>query len=528
MAMTTLQIPNRPFASELITGLALPDGIFEIAFGQQMINAHFQNGGNAAVTNTRVYIESTSDPGIAIVPATQVIANLPQGGARVLSWRADFTKAAPGKKLVSFVYVDASGTKQRIIKQIFVTQTTYDAATNTVTMRTPEGVLRAGFPLLVRPVDDGCGATGGGGGCCCPGGTQTAAPTKQPLTTFSRDTNLLSGILGAALDGKIQLCPTWYLPQGIGCVWEPTPPYAGQYGDLPFQDPWWKILLCILAVLLLIVASIISGGSVTLGNGDPSGMGKAGNGQNCCGLAAGGSTSKGVAAGLVAAAAACVTAAGLSDVRDPIRRGQDHTPPGPGELTLAESMYAELEFPEPVVLGKPFAVRATWQYKRITNSQEYQFAAQDVHQNTHVLSRYEITAPDVVFEAQERTWIVQGRFWDANGKLMTGADLFVQCFLIGPIGQVIKLVLQDDGAAPDAAAGDGTYTGFHFFRREEGLWKYLVIAQDINNAQPDMSPEEAAQIIGGMVRTSQLTISFEGGTCKLVPDGFVNVIGGLS
>jgi hypothetical protein len=535
MTMSILHIPNRPFASELITGLALPDGIFEIALGQQMINAHVRNTGNAAVTNTSIYLESVSDPGIVIAPATQVITSLPQAGARVFSWRADFTKATPGKKLVSFVCVDGSGAKTRIIKQIFVTRTTYDATTNTVSMETPQGILKAGFPLLVRPVDDGCGGGGGGcggggGGCgCCCVCKHTAAGAKRLLTTFSKDVALLPSILGAAVNGQLRLCPTWYLPQGIGCVWMPNPPYAGPYGALPFEDPWWKILLCIVAVILLVAASIVSGGSITLGNGDPSGMGKAGSGQNCCGLAAGGSTSSYVAAGLVAAAAACVTAAGLSDVRDPVRRGQDHTAPGPGELTVAESMYAELEFPESVVLGQPFAIGAKWKYKRTTNMREYLYSAHEVRQNVHVLSKYEVTAPNINHQFREEPWIVRAQFWDIHGKLMTGADLFVQCFLIGPTGQVIKLLLQDDGVAPDAKANDGTYTAFHRFLRDaEGLWKYFVIAQDVNNAQPDMSPEQAAQIIGGMVRTHQLTISFQGGTCKLVPDGYVNVVGGVA
>jgi len=152
-----------------------------------------------------------------------------------------------------------------------------------------------------------------------------------------------------------------------------------------------------------------------------------------------------------------------------------------------------------------------------------------MRQNVHVLSKYEITAPNINHQFQEEPWIVRAQFWDIHGKLMTGADLFVQCFLIGPTGQTVKLQLQDDGVAPDAKANDGTYTAFHRFIREaEGLWKYFVIAQDVNNAQPDMSPEQAAQILGGMVRTHQLTISFQGGTCKLVPDGYVNVIGGVA
>jgi hypothetical protein len=40
-----------------------------------------------------------------------------------------------------------------------------------------------------------------------------------------------------------------------------------------------------------------------------------------------------VAAGLVAAAAAAFTAAGLSDVRDAMRRGEDNTKPATGEVT---------------------------------------------------------------------------------------------------------------------------------------------------------------------------------------------------
>src|SRR5262249_19280393 len=156
-----------------------------------------------------------------------------------------------------------------------------------------------------------------------------------------------------------------------------------------------------------------------------------------------------------------------------------------------------------------------WKYTRITTAREYQYAAHDVHQNIHVLSKYEVTAPDLNHAFRDEPWTCRARFWDADGEPMTGPELFVQCFLIGPCSQVIRMVLQDDGAA-----GDGTYTGTRRFTREaEGLWKYLVIAQDVNNAQPDLMPEQAAQIIGGIVRTHQLTIAFDAGTCRLVPDG---------
>ena len=58
------------------------------------------------------------------------------------------------------------------------------------------------------------------------------------------------------------------------------------------------------------------------------------------------------------------------------------------------------------------------------------------------------------------------------------------------------------------------------------MWTYYVLAQDINNAQPDLKPEDAAQIIGGMLLTNQLTLSFDQDTCQFVPDGHVTVIVG--
>ena len=39
----TLDIPNRPFATENLSGLMLPDGIFVTTLGRQGINASLRN-----------------------------------------------------------------------------------------------------------------------------------------------------------------------------------------------------------------------------------------------------------------------------------------------------------------------------------------------------------------------------------------------------------------------------------------------------------------------------------------------------
>jgi hypothetical protein len=144
-----------------------------------------------------------------------------------------------------------------------------------------------------------------------------------------------------------------------------------------------------------------------------------------------------------------------------------------------------------------------------------------------VLSSYDITAPDVVRSYKREPFVVEGMFRGSDGTAYTGADLFVQCFLIGPAGQLRKFVLQNNGA--DGRLGDavalGTDTGgYQFTVDDRGPWTFFVIAQDVNDANPDLTPDQAAQIIGGMVLTNQLTITFEGGTCPFVPDGHVNVV----
>lgn len=50
----TFTIPNRPFSTEPITGLMLPDGVFEASIGKQTINAHIKNTAGV-VPNIQVY-----------------------------------------------------------------------------------------------------------------------------------------------------------------------------------------------------------------------------------------------------------------------------------------------------------------------------------------------------------------------------------------------------------------------------------------------------------------------------------------
>ena len=281
------------------------------------------------------------------------------------------------------------------------------------------------------------------------------------------------------------------------------------------------IILLIAAVIIIFVAGIVS----IVFTGGAAGPAVVVTFNCCVGPAA-------VAlAGTLIGAVGSGTAAGLADERDPFRRGQDNTVPAAGELTVAKQVSVELDYIEPVALGRPYKVHAIWDYTRLTDSgATYSYSVDEVNENVHVLSRYEVKAPDVVRLSErprKENWIVEARFFDKDENQLKGGDLFVQCVLEGTgalAGRYEKFILQDDGLGHDAAPSDGTYTGaFRFDEDDIGVWTVYVFAQDVNTADASLSPEDAAKIIGGQIVTHQLTINYSGGTCPLVPDGKVEV-----
>jgi len=518
--MIPITIPNRPFAAEPITGLMLPDGVFEASFGLLQLHAQFQNLGATPISDATIYIESVSDPGVAVVPHTYYCPAI-GSVARLLSWEADFSAATPGVQRVSFI-VDVAGSRTRIIKKIFVTRIGFDATTKTFHAATPEGVMEVRLTDLARPLQK-----------CCR--RQSRSSREELLTpTFVNQVSRLAAM--RILDPNFEFCLPGYLLHDMEVVVRPVPPYAGQYGDLPFQDFWWKIILALIALILIIAAAVEgskSGDEITTGTPAQGGNEvSTGEPPNCCGVeehpAVQGGGNSYLVGGLVAAAAAVVVVAAYSDIRDPFRRGEDHTAPAQGEVTTAERLVASIAYPEPVALGRPFAVGVSWRYTRITTGASHTYLVKDeVNVNAHVLSSYKITAPNVIRVYKREPFVIKGEFRGPNGDLLTGAQLRVQCVLRGPANQYRSFSLQDDGVSPDEISADGIYTGVFQFALEKeplGLWMIYVIAQDINTAQPEMTPEQQSQIIGGMILTHQVTISFDGGTCPLVPDGHVNVV----
>lgn len=230
MSATPMQVLTRPFAVEPVTNIMLPDGIFDNALYNLRIACHYTNLSNAPLTNVSVYLESVGDPGIVPVAKTLHFPSIPAGASVQVMWDADFKNATPGKRLVSFVAKADGFESRRSIQQIFVSQTRFDSTTNTYTCAVEEGTLTVSniSAIVQRPT----WGTDHDGKCECP-------PDSGP-----------------------------WVPTGMTLAWAPNPAFAGVHGDLPFSDPWWKILaviVAILAAIVAIVAAALGAGTASFG-----------------------------------------------------------------------------------------------------------------------------------------------------------------------------------------------------------------------------------------------------------------------
>jgi hypothetical protein len=61
---------------------------------------------------------------------------------------------------------------------------------------------------------------------------------------------------GTGVDGWCRVKPVAWLPVSFDYRIEPNPAYTGQFGPLAFEDPWWKVVLILLAIVLAIASLI--------------------------------------------------------------------------------------------------------------------------------------------------------------------------------------------------------------------------------------------------------------------------------
>lgn len=501
MAITPMDIRKRPFSVEFYTKIMLPDGIFDTAIKKQWITCFYTNTSGATLHNVTIYLEGVGDPGILPVAHSHFFHEIkPQASVRV-AWLADFEHGTPGKKLVSFIAQAQGMSLVRTLKNIFVSKTTRDPITGEYSCAVEEGTLKISKLEVIGPRDK-----------------------WQPCSERYKDCRPSQG--------------PW-VPSKMSMAFYPNPSYAGIHGDLPFSDPWWKILAWIIAVIAAIVAIVAAAlGEGTAGTAVSGTFDETTGDIDCCTPDPGGIPGDDsiTIAGVASVIATAAAAVGLSDVVDPWWRGQEATPPAKGELTVAEKVDAEFSYPGGAPsAGTPYPVDVTWKYQRITTGNTYNHSVTETQTNIHVNGGVEVEVP-AVHHAFAEPLIIKARFKKENGKLFFGEDLYAFSLLRSPEGMYFLVNLTDDGIEHDIKPNDGTYTGsIHLERvyrillkhklKLEGLWRIYVFAQDVNNATPDMLPEIAAQRIGGFMVASGLQITFDPTLpCPLQAQAMVTVV----
>ncbi|HEX9597314.1 MAG TPA: hypothetical protein VF982_10580, partial [Anaerolineales bacterium] len=241
-------------------------------------------------------------------------------------------------------------------------------------------------------------------------------------------------------------------------------------------------------------------------------------------------------AGVASVIATGAVAVALSDGPDPWWRGQEATPPAAGELTTAESVDAEFEYPGGAPnAGAAYPVAVKWTYQRMTTGNTHSHSVEETQTNIHVNGGVEVEVP-AVHHAFAEPLVIKARFKRENGNLFTGEDLYAFTLLRSPDDMYFLVSLDDDGIEEDEKPNDGTYTGSihleeayrHLLQHKlklEGIWRVYVFAQDVNDATPDMLPEIAATHVGGFMVASGIKITFDPTLpCPLQAQATVNVV----
>ena len=501
MTITPMEIHRRPFSVEPYTNIMLPDGIFDTALKKQRITCFYTNTSGATLHEVTIYLEGVGDPGIVPAAHSYFFHEIKSGASVRVSWLTDFELGTPGKKLVSFIAQAQGMSLVRTLKQIFVSKTTRDTATGEYTCTVEEGTLKISKLEVIGPKDK-----------------------WQPCSERYKDCRPTTG--------------PW-VPAEMSMTFYPNPSYAGVHGDLPFSDPWWKILAWIVAAIAAIVAVVAAVmGEGTAGTAVGGTFDETTGDIDCCTPDPGGIPGDDslTVAGVASVIATVAVAVGLSDDADPWWRGQEATPPAKDELTIAEAVNVKFDYPDGApIAGVPYPVHVKWDYQRITTGKTYTHSVEETQKNIHVNGGVEVEVP-AVHHAFAEPLVIKTRFKRDDSKLFVGEDLYAFSLLRSPDDMYFLVDLTDDGIEHDDQPNDGTYTGsIHFeevYRillkhklKLEGVWRVYVFAQDVNDATPDMLPQIAAKRIGGFMVASGLKITFNPTLpCPLQAQATVTVI----
>lgn len=296
-----IEVPYRPYAVRIADLEQMPDGIFEAKLGQYYMGVRVKNIWGIPFTSDNVFDiseESRADlfqKGIQILDSwTQEeldvlgqevtsqgikIGHLIPEQSRTIYFKIDVTNAQAKKYEVEFIcrnikgMTDPNHSGRKTSQQIFISRMEYDSTTNSYHFDLPQGRMVLGIDKVA--IDE-------------KGYKESvkAAKNKCKKENQKPDVKELRAMLKSLLSGKdIDICEVQRLlscychssddgrnPKDLFCYNPyyliltkmnlkifPKAPYSGQFGSIPYDDPWWKVLLAIIAAILALLGGAEEG-----------------------------------------------------------------------------------------------------------------------------------------------------------------------------------------------------------------------------------------------------------------------------
>jgi hypothetical protein len=302
-----IQIEQRPYSINIYNSMMNPDGIFIAGSGMQIMAVRVKNAWTQVMASDQVLDISPfgrhqlNASGIQVIdfwtaaemaafnqisvgfPPMPLIGPLAIGEEKTVFFKLDCSSARIGTPNIEFICrrpthvsePDLDDPARLSGRKIFIAQVGYDSTTKEIIAEVPEGQLRLKVQKLTLDTQNWNSIRD-----CVKRAINGRKDRKlnslyirlkQILKDLERSRcdpqtlqDLITMYCEAAVDPSSRrsegepsagYCPLPWLP--IKFSYTVNSPFDGQYGTLPFQDPWWKILALIIAIVLLIAAALV-------------------------------------------------------------------------------------------------------------------------------------------------------------------------------------------------------------------------------------------------------------------------------
>ncbi len=331
------------------------------------------------------------------------------------------------------------------------------------------------------------------------------------------------------------------LPKDFLINFDFIPPFSGIHGPYPFTDP-----LSPKSILGIIIAAIA--GTVALGwwlGGElgwwdspiyhtESGSRDPETGEVCRDCYPGEDYTSVQAdpvwGAFVAAAAIGAAMAASGDMSTPFRSGEIASPPDSADKTKLETLSFSLDYKQFPLPGTPFEIGIDWKFQRhgIDRPDYPDVSQRDNIVNIHCLENYTVRTVDGQIEYSRNTTNNIGIEVDlssssdfARYKKESGDEqrrLMPEFYVFGFLRHRQTRVTKSAIFTPRA----GRHLGYFPISNDDplGYWDVMVIIQNVNNAAPNMSPDEQAQVVGGFFYSQNFNLQHvtDSRSCIVLPN----------